>query len=133
VRGGERGLKKAAQPDGFLKQYRDRRAGQAFDSAIARMREKGHAQKYRHRWEPVHPVDMVFGWKGTGPPGNSRRGALTRYRDPGHASWQRAGHVPKSVIRKGCRTVQTGIRTAPERGIAPIAPGIHKVRVVAPP
>jgi len=31
------------------------------DSAIAQIREKGYAEKYRDRGEPIHLVGMVFG------------------------------------------------------------------------
>jgi len=33
------------------------------DSAIAQIRERGYAKKYRDRGEPVHLVGMVFGRK----------------------------------------------------------------------
>jgi len=33
------------------------------DGAIAQIREKGYAEKYRDRGEPIHLVGMVFGRK----------------------------------------------------------------------
>ena len=35
----------------------------ALDSAIAQIREKGYAEKYRDRGEPIHLIGMVFGRK----------------------------------------------------------------------
>ncbi|MCY4218911.1 MAG: PD-(D/E)XK nuclease domain-containing protein [Gammaproteobacteria bacterium] len=46
------------------------------DSALAPIREKGYAQKYRIRKEPIHLIGMVFGKKRAGPTGYSCGGAL---------------------------------------------------------
>jgi len=35
--------------------------GKGLDRAIRQIREKGYAEKYRERGEPVHLVGMVFG------------------------------------------------------------------------
>lgn len=36
---------------------------EGLDSAIAQIRKKGYAEKYRGRGEPVHLISMVFGKK----------------------------------------------------------------------
>jgi len=38
-----------------------KKTGESLDGAIAQIREKGYAEKYRDRGEPVHLVGMVFG------------------------------------------------------------------------
>ncbi|MCY4149800.1 MAG: PD-(D/E)XK nuclease domain-containing protein, partial [Gammaproteobacteria bacterium] len=38
-------------------------AEKGIDSAIAQIREKGYAKKYRNRKEPIHLIGMVFGRK----------------------------------------------------------------------